>query len=273
MRAFPGVCSASASAWAPPPEPAPAARADSHIVRLRKVLRRPWVRRVFAVGLGAGIGIGAVAAAGGGVFATSNAQVSPDAPTPVSSGSVSVSLTAPGSGSLSLSASDLAPGDVVEEPVIVDNTGTAAVGTLSVSVGTSSSTSQTTTQVVTPTGTSSSTTTSGSGIPLSDVMLGVLGCSNGQWSTSSGTPTCSGQTVSLIPSSDASETVDGVPLAPESALTSPIVLASSSIAAGSSLEVVVVTGLAQDLGNSAQSQSVQIPWTFTATQAAGTHSV
>jgi predicted ribosomally synthesized peptide with SipW-like signal peptide len=183
----------------------------------------------------------AAALAGAGTWATFTSAANADQS--VSTGTVVIELGAPGTAAnrLTVNATAVAPGDTIQRAVNLSNTGSLALGSLSLS------TAATTSSIL------DTDTTDG-------LQMAIDRCSVA-WTESGTAPAynyaCSGTTTSVV----ASRPVIGANLAMSNlTVTAP----------GTTDHLRVTVSLPSAAGNSFQGKSSTISYTFTATQRAGT---
>ena len=198
-----------------------------------------------------GIAIGGVAALGaafalaGGGYSAFQSQSSP-IQSPLSTATIQLSLTKSGSsGSLPIGASNLVPGDFVQREVVLKNTGTAPIGTVTLQV-------------------TNSTTNALSTDATNGLQVSVQSCP-AAWSAtplSDGgfTYSCSATPTNVV----ASE--------PIGTLSTPTPLSIPLIPVGGSDALVITRTLPTSAGNSFQNLQDTTTWTFTATQETGSAS-
>lgn len=181
------------------------------------------------------------ALAGAGTWATFTSSAQADQP--VSSGTVTIALGAPGTAAnrLTVAATDVAPGDTIQRAVNLANTGSLALGSLTL-------TTEATTSSLLDTD------------ATNGLQMAIERCSV-PWTESGTAPaytyTCSGTTTSVL----ATRAVIGANLA----------LANLTATAPATTDHLRVTlSLPSSAGNTFQGRSSTISYTFTATQRAGT---
>lgn len=187
--------------------------------------------------------VGAAAAlAGAGTWATFTSSAQADQP--VSTGTVTIALGSPGTAAnrLTVAATDVAPGDTIQRAVNLSNTGSIALGSLTLStVATTSSLLDT-------------DATNG-------LQMTIERCSV-PWTEAGTAPaytyTCSGTTASVV----ASRAVIGSNLALSNI---------TATAPGTTDHLRVTLTLPSSADNTFQAKSSTIQYTFTATQRAGTN--
>lgn len=200
--------------------------------------------------IAAAVTVGAAAAAlvmlafgfaGYSLFSGQSGQVN----TQISSGAVTIALKGPGaSQSLGIGAQNIAPGDTMAREVQLSDTGTVAIGTV--------------TMAITPSNPNAVLWSGTNGLQLT-----IQTCST-TW-TATQLPdagysyTCTGQAQAVYGPTSATSSVQGITL-PSSL---------SSISPGKSTDFVVSLVYPKAAGNSSASEQESLTWTFTATQATG----
>lgn len=197
------------------------------------------------VGGAAGLMLLALVGAGAGwsIFQSSTPVTTQD----VSSATVQVSLSGSGSSdSLTVGASDLVAGDTVAREVVLDNSGTGPIGSVTLSISG-------------PSQANALTTDSTDGLQAE-----VQTCSGGSWSATQladggWSYSCSGTVDTIVDPEPVGSLASGASL-PAS---------TGSIAPGASVPLVVTLSLPTTAGNSLQGLSTTLSYTFVATQAVG----
>lgn len=198
----------------------------------------------FVVGI-SGLALLAIARAGSGwsVFQSSTTPISQN----VSSATIQISLSGSGSsGSLSIGAQNLVAGDTIQREVIVTNTGTGSIGSITLSIAGPSQPNALVTDAT------------------NGLQAEMQTCSSGNWNATQlpdggYSYTCSGNVNTIVAPG------------PISSFTSGVALPGSigKLAPGSSIPLLVTLTLPTSAPNSMQGLSTSLTYTFVATQAIG----
>lgn len=169
----------------------------------------------------------------------------------ISSGTVDINLAASGaSNRLSIGATGLVPGDTLQRRAVLTNAGSEDLASVS---------------LTTTAGTSSILDTDAT----DGLQMKIERCTNGTWTESATTPYT--YTCDLVPGTGLNNGTRGSVLARRSVIGPTMSLTSmGSLTAGGTDDVVITLDLPTTAGNSFQSKTSTIVYTFNATQRAAT---